>query len=110
MLNHSVIAYDANGRIRNTVSAPTHYSAGVPFNGIRLCLVAGAVSYHHNGQPYVSTHQLAIQSGAPVGFTQGGLGITASGGLAVLANGTITHSNSGLPCTADGRLAIAVAE
>ena len=110
MLSSPPIAFDANGRIRNTITAPADFVAGVPFVGGLLCMSAVAVARHHNGQPYASTGHLAIQSGAPDHFAQGGLPIAASGGIAVLANGAIDHHHAGLPYTSDGRLVIAVAE
>lgn len=111
MINASNLLFDVNGRIRNSVAAPARFDSGVPFTATGLlCLVAGAVTKFHNGNPYVNTDSLAVQSAAPVGFTSGALGITASGGIAILAAGVIDHYTAGLPFNSEGRLITAVPE
>ena len=110
MLNAGVLKYDATGRIRNTTAAPTEWNAGIPMNQGLLCAIAAAPDYRQQGLPFMNTGHLAIQSAVPAHWTQGGIGIGASGGVAVLVNaGTINARLAGLPFV-DSRLSLATAE
>ena len=110
MLNASVLAYDATGRIRHTTASPEYWAAGVPFAGPSLlCIdpIAGAVTRFHNGVGYQGAFIGAVV-GSVDSYTQGGLGMNA-GRMCVSTAAPITHYNAGLPITAAGSLAIAAA-
>jgi hypothetical protein len=112
VLNHSVLSYDVNGRIRNTVSAPTHYVAGVPFNGPLLCISLNAPVRFHNGQGYVASGRLSALASTTLEvthFSQGGLPMNATNQVAFAASGVVTSYNHGLPYDAS-RLSFSAAE
>jgi len=61
------------------------------------------------GLPYEDdTGVLIVEEAAPVAFAPGGIGIGPGGGVSVDQTGEITHYNAGLPCTAEGALAIEI--
>ena len=110
MLNASVLAYDATGRIRHTTAPPEYWAAGVPFAGPSLLCIdptAGAVTRFHNGIGYQGAF-IGTVVGSVDSYTQGGLGMNA-GRMCVSTAAPITHYNAGLPITAAGSLAIAAA-
>ena len=112
MLNHSLLKFDGNGRIRNTTNAPTHFSGGVPFNAAGLpCITSfGSIDHQHNGQSYTSERLLlAVPNVSVEYFAQGGLAMNA-GRIVVATAAPIDHYNSGLPCSASGTLCVATQE
>ncbi|MCJ7556146.1 MAG: hypothetical protein MUP90_04425, partial [Gammaproteobacteria bacterium] len=110
MLNHSLLLFDGNGRIRNATEAPIAFSGGVGFNGGLLCIAAGTVNHVHQSNPFLATDRLASEIAAPAYFSQGGLPHTAAGAIAASTAGAIDHWNHGLPYTAAGELCLAAAE
>jgi hypothetical protein len=109
MLNKGVLTF-TGGRIRNTIAAPTNFSAGVPLVGSLLSLAAGVVTGYNHGEPHIATLQLAKGDATPVAYAQGPLPISANGGVSVDEAGAITHYKAGLPFTAAGALATATPE
>ena len=109
MLNHSLLKFDGNGRIRNTGAVPSRFAGGVGFNGGLLCLIQTPVTHVHQSNPFGAAGRIAALTGAPTHFSQGGLPHTANGRLAV-SSGAIDHYSHGLPYAADGSLVIAPAE
>jgi hypothetical protein len=111
MINAQVLLFNAQGRIRNTVSAPTAFNAALGFANGLLSLDINTPQQWANGMPFVSSGKLSVQLvGNVVGYAQGGLPINDNGCVAVDTSAAIAYYNAGLPYTATHRLAMAATE
>lgn len=114
MLNAGVLRFDANGRIRNTVSAPTDFNGGTPTNQGLLCVVlsAAAPGGYAQGMGFETGGQMSAEGSPSTTIPlQGGLqqgSATRRTGVAVV--GTIAGYVAGLPVSAAGLLVLATAE
>jgi hypothetical protein len=111
MINSQPLLFNAGGRIRNTVAAPTAYNAAVGSNN---GLVSGDLNSPQtwaNGLPLTNLDRLCVQTiGTVTWFSQGGIPINENGCVAIDTSAAIAFYNAGLPYTAASRLAFAVAE
>jgi hypothetical protein len=111
MINAQVLLFDAAGRIRNTVAAPTTFNAAVGSTNGLLSVDLNTPTRWANGMPFISTGKLSMQLvGNVVGYAQGGLPINENGCIAADTSAAIAYYNAGLPYTATHRLAMATTE
>jgi hypothetical protein len=103
MINSKCLLFDAAGRIRNTVAAPTAFNAALGFANGLLSVDLNTPNRWANGMPFVASGKLA-------GYSQGGLPINDLGAVAIDTSAAIAYYNAGLPYTAIHRLAFAAAE
>lgn len=112
MLNAGVLRFDAAGRIRCTLSLPTHFNGGTPTNQGLLSGnngVPNAGSFL-GGLGYLAGGDLAMFNAAPAAYI-GGLPVTAAGQLCVDATGTLTPNRwvAGIPLSGE-RVCLAAPE
>jgi hypothetical protein len=111
MLNAGVLRFDALGKVRNTVSVPVDFNAGVgSANNLLSVDLNGPVRWV-NGMPFVNNGRLSVQTaGTVVEHAQGGLPINEAGAVAIDTVAVVSYWSAGLPFTSTGKLAFAGAE
>src|SRR3989304_137079 len=116
MLNARVLSFDAAGRIRiaNAI-VPTSFNGGtptIPTTGANLlCGNNAGPQVYAQGAGYTLDGILcATAIGAVDHYSQGGLPMVASDEVAIDPTSAISFYNAGLPYTAAGQAATAIAE
>lgn len=112
VLDAQMLAYNA-GRIRNSVTvAPAVVANGTPVTSTGLLSLSnGAPVRYASGLPYGTNGELSVDIGGTVNYFNQGFAFKVAHRLVCDTAGSITiHTSGGLPFTATGALAVAVAE
>jgi hypothetical protein len=111
MINAQALLFNAQGRIRNTATAPTAFNAALGFANGLLSVDLNTPQRWANGMPFVASGKLSTQTaGTVASHAPGGLPINDLGAVAIDTSAAIAYYNAGLPYTAIHRLAFAAAE
>lgn len=110
MLTATRLVFDAGGRVRCSLSAPTSVTGDTPTVGQLLAVVNDAPQQYRQGIGYRTTGQLAVDIGGTVAYYAQGLPFTSSDRLVTDEVGAITHHVAGIPRTAAGAVATAAPE
>jgi flagellar hook protein FlgE len=113
MLTATMLAFDVDGRIRNTTGAPpTGNNGGTPTTdeGV-LCVTDKSPDTYINGTGfYVASGEISGEAGGAIASFHQGMAFDAAGHLVTDTADPIAFYLAGLPRTASGALAVAVPE
>jgi hypothetical protein len=112
MLNPSLLAYDASGRIRSTAVATfpsPNFNGGTPANNTGSIVIAAALAPQvwNDGLPYRNDGSICTASAGAITTSSNGLPLTATGALAISLDAAIASRGPlGLPLDATGRVVL----
>lgn len=110
MLTSTHLVYNAGGRVRCSLSAPTTITGDTPTVGQLLSVEAAAPQQYRQGIGYRTTGQLAVDIGGTVAYYSQGLPFTSANRLVTDEAGAITHYVAGIPRSSAGAIATAAPE